>query len=92
MEKGIPQFYDIVATFASMPIGQLVLVGLCALTWLIGGNILISFHYKRIGQHWASGFKPFAFPFKNFNVKEWFMLSIIAFISLSFGALALYFW
>ena len=71
--------------FAAMPIGQLILIALFMATWLIGGNILIAMHYKRVGKHWASGFKPFAFPFKNFNAKEWFLLFLLAVVAMSFG-------
>lgn len=76
---------DIFSIFAAMPFEQLVLIGIFFATWLIGGNILVAFHYKRIGKHWASGFKPFAFPFKNFNAKEWFILLLLAIVALSFG-------
>jgi hypothetical protein len=45
-------------------------------------------HYKRMGQHWASGFKPFAFPFKNFNGTEWFNLLLVSVITMLLSAVA----
>ena len=89
MEQQPVEFPDILATFTAMPTGQLVLLGLFAATWLIGGNILVAYHYKRVGKHWASGLKPFAFPFKNFNATEWSILGFLAMISFVFLIMAL---
>jgi hypothetical protein len=89
MEQQPVELPDFLATFTAMPTGQLVLFGLFAATWLIGGNILVAFHYKRVGKHWASGLKPFAFPFKDFNAAEWSILGFLAIISLTFGIMAL---
>jgi hypothetical protein len=61
---------------------QLVFLGLFAATWLIGGNILIVFHHRRLGKPWWSGFRPFAFPFKNFNGSEWLALMALGALSL----------
>jgi hypothetical protein len=72
----------------AMPFGELFFTVLCAVTGLIGGNIVIAMHYKRMGQHWASGFKPFAFPFKNFNGTEWFNLLLVSVITMLFAAMA----
>ena len=89
MENKAPQLRDVVEIFSNMPASQLVFLSLFATTWLIGGNILIAYHYKRIGKRWYSGFKPFAFPFRNFNSKEWLIFAILAIISIGFGFLAL---
>jgi hypothetical protein len=66
MEKhpvfSLSQFMTI---FADMPLGQMVFLALFAGTWLIGGNILVARHYKRLGKSPWSGFKPFAFPFED---------------------------
>ena len=51
--------------------------------WLIGGNIIVALHYKRKGKNMASGFKPFAFPFKDFNKREWIETGILSIISLA---------
>jgi hypothetical protein len=68
---------------------QIVFLGLFAATWLIGGNVLVAQHYRRMGKSPWSGFQPFAFPFKDFNAKEWLTLFALAVLSLSFGAIAL---
>lgn len=73
-----------------MYLGQIILLSLVVLTWLVGGNILIAYHYKRIGKPWHSGFKPFAFPFMKFNMKETLILSSIAILSFIFLIMAIY--
>jgi len=85
-ESWLPQF---MAIFANMPLGQMIFLALFAGTWLIGGNILVARHYKRIGKSPWSGLKPFAFPFTKFNAKEWLSLAVLAAVSLTFGAIAL---
>jgi hypothetical protein len=66
-----------------MTIGQVLLVACAAVTWLIGGNVLVAFHYKRVGGAWWSGFRPFAFPFRAFNAREWLILAVLAVTSLT---------
>lgn len=72
----------------AMPFGELFFTVLFIATGLIGGNVVIAMHYKRMGQHWASGFKPFAFPFKNFNGTEWFNLLLVSIITMLLAAVA----
>lgn len=64
-------------------------LGLFAGTWLIGANVVVALHYKRTGKPIWSGFKPFAFPFKDFNRTEWGLLVILAVIALTFGSKAI---
>jgi hypothetical protein len=52
------------------------------LLWLVGGNVLVGYHYKRRGMPVESGFQPLAFPFKHFNAREWALLAMLAVISL----------
>ena len=74
----------------STPAGlQVVFLALAAVTWLGGANILIAYHYKRMGKSAWSGLKPFAFPLRDFNAKEWLMLAALAALSLLFGVLAM---
>jgi hypothetical protein len=57
---------------------QMVIIGLGFVLWLVSGNVLVASHYRRVGKPWWSGFKPFAFPFKDFNAREWlFLLGIL---------------
>jgi hypothetical protein len=55
------------------------------LLWLVGGNVLVGYHYKRRGMPVESGFRPFAFPFKDFNAREWALLAMLAAGSLTFA-------
>ncbi|MFC5525004.1 hypothetical protein ACFPPA_04550 [Rhodanobacter ginsengisoli] len=66
---------------------QVVIFGLGFASWLIGGNILVATHYRRVGKPWWSGFKPFAFPFNDFNAREWLVLLGLLAVSLFLFAL-----
>ncbi len=70
---------------------QLASLGLGFATWLVGGNLLVAFHYRRMGKPMWSGFRPFAFPFKDFNTKEWLALLALAALSLTFLNIAMSF-
>ena len=74
---------------ASMPRPQLLFLGLFTATWLIGGNILVALHYRRMGKSAWLGFRPFAFPWKDFNAREWLTLLLLAVVSLIFVAIAI---
>jgi len=71
------------------PPSTLILMALAMAVWLIGGNLLVMSHYKRIGKSRWSGFRPFAFPWTKFNLKEWCILAFLAimFFVLTFAAL-----
>jgi len=75
--------------FANLPGLRVLFLGLFAATWLIGGNILVARHHRRMGKSASSGFKPFAFPWKDFNAREWLSLLVPAVISLTLGAIAI---
>ena len=59
-----------------------------AATWLIGGNVLIAFHYSRLGQPMWTGLTSFRFPFFQFNISEWLALASLMTISLALMAFA----
>ena len=84
-----PSVSEVIRAFSAMPGLQLVFFALAAVTWLGGGNILVAYHYKRVGKSAWSGFKPFAFPFRNFDAKEWLILAALAVLALMFGGLAI---
>lgn len=63
---------------------------LAAVAWLGGGNVLVAFHYRRLGQPWSSGFRPFDFPFSAFNRREWLILALLAVTSLTLLGLAVF--
>jgi hypothetical protein len=71
------------------PAATLILLALVAVVWLIGGNVLVASHYRRLGKSPWSGFKPLAFPFRHFNSREWLILVALAIFSLGLVALAL---
>jgi len=82
---------EVFKAFPSMPRLQVLFLCLAAATWLIGGNILVAHHYRRMGKSAWSGFKPFAFPWKNFNAREWLILLALLVASLTLGAVAISF-
>jgi hypothetical protein len=57
--------------------------------WLIGGNLLVASHYRHIGKPAWSGLKPFAFPFKDFNRREWSMLAVLFIASMTLFGFAI---
>ena len=76
-------FADLIRILAAMPGAQLGFLALAAATWLGGANVLVAYHYKRTGKPAWSGFKPFAFPFGQFNATEWLMLAVLAVLTQS---------
>jgi hypothetical protein len=57
-------------------------------TWLIGINLLWARHCRRLGKSWWSIFRPFAFPFSDFNALEWLMLLCILAAAFCFAGIA----
>ena len=68
---------------------RVLFLWLFAATWIVGGNVLVARHYRRMGKSAWSGLKPLAFPWKDFNAREWLSLLVLAMVSLAFGAIAL---
>ena len=75
--------------FSRMPGWQLAMLGAAAITWIIGGNILMFFHLRRTGKRWWVLFNPFHPPFGEFNAQEWSILGGLLFVSMFFGIVAL---
>jgi hypothetical protein len=69
----------------------LILIVIAMAIWLIGGNVVVALHYRRVGKSIWSGFKPFAFPFRNFKVWEWVCLAGLAMAGLTVMGLAIVF-
>ena len=60
----------------------LILTALGAATWLIGGNLVVMMHYRRVGKSPWFGFqRPPRFPKLNF--REWCLLAVVAIVALS---------
>ena len=77
------------AAFARMPRLQLLYLILFAFTWIVGGNVVAALHSRRLGKPWWSGFRPFAFPFRDYNRWEWLVLGCLAAAAMTFIGLAL---
>ncbi len=90
MDETVKDPVNIIEAVSSWPLETQIYIGLFAATWLIGGNVVIAFHYKRVGKAWWSGFKPFAFPWRDFNGREWAMLGALAILALSFMICGIY--
>lgn len=90
-----PQDLDLIAflhkVIENNSTSTLIPVLLGVAVWLVGGNVLVALHYRSLGKPSWSGFKPFAFPFKDFNAKEWTTLIALAIISVSIFALGISF-
>ena len=67
----------------------LILMALAGATWLIGGNVVVMMHYRRLGKPPRSGFRPFASPFSKFSFKEWCSLALVAMVALYLAYLGL---
>jgi hypothetical protein len=68
----------------------LLLIILANATWLVGGNLLVAKHYRRLGKSPWAGFKPFAFPFAKFNAREWGILAILVVMTFTLFILAMF--
>jgi hypothetical protein len=75
--------------FVKAPALQNLYLGLAAFTWLVGGNILTALHFKRLKKPWWSEFRPFSFPFKDFNTREWLTLLGLWVLTAYFGVMAI---
>lgn len=49
----------------------LVLLAVGFAIWIVGGNLLVIRHHRRLGKPWFASLNPLSFPFKNFNRAEW---------------------
>ena len=91
MEKPAPtdalSFLDKV--FQANSAETLLLVGLGIAVWIVGGNLLVASHYRRVGKSTWSGLRPFAFPFRHFNSREWLTFVALAITSLVLFGFAL---
>nr|WP_312510292.1 hypothetical protein [Pseudomonas luteola] len=57
---------------ANSPVSLAILV-FAAVIWIAGGNLLINYHFRRVGNKRPGLF----FPFKNFNRFEWAALLML---------------
>lgn len=84
--KDLPSPIDL---FANMPPLQMLFVGLTAITWLIGGNVLMYSTAKRQGLRWYQMLNPLRPPFQHFEGRDWATLGALLILSLLFASIAL---
>lgn len=68
----------------------LVLLATGFAIWIVGGNLLVIRHLRRVGKPWFASLNPLSFPFKNFNRAEWrvfFVLLAASMVCLLFAVL-----
>ena len=75
---------DVWRAFAHMPRTQLVFFILAGITWLVGGNVLVALHRRRIGKRMSAGTSWFDRSFFAFNRAEWLAFAAIATLALLF--------
>ena len=68
---------------------QVVLLSLAGATWIGGGSLLWFRHTKRVGRPWWTVMNPLQPQFREFTSKEWAVLSCLAVVALSLGAIAI---
>lgn len=74
--------------FQHMPMGQVIVFVLAIGVWLVGGELLIKWHYVRRGKPWTHPFSYLAFPFKDFDSLEWSVGVLIVFVTLTLNQMA----
>ena len=57
--------------------------------WLVGGNIIVARHYRRRGQPWSFGLRPWDFPFREFSWGETATVVVLAAVAVALFALGL---
>lgn len=91
MQNSSQLFYKILEDFMAMPPFQLMLVVLCCFFYLIGGLGVGTLHCHRIGKPvMRSLFHPVyqLSLIRDFNLKEWLLLAMVAALTLVIGVLA----
>jgi hypothetical protein len=57
--------------------------------WIIGGNVLMYRHTKRMGRSFWSILNPFKPQFRDFTGREWASLAALAVVTLLLGVIAI---
>jgi hypothetical protein len=68
---------------------QVVLLTLAGCVWLVGVNVLMYKHTRRMGRSFFSMLNPFKPQFRDFSGQEWLALFVLAATALSLGWLAI---
>jgi hypothetical protein len=67
---------------------QMALVVLAGSTWLVGWNVVVALHYRRVGLPLWYGLRPFGFPFEGFTRKDWRRILIVSTTAIALGLVA----
>jgi hypothetical protein len=68
---------------------QIVLLSAAGCLWLVGGNVLMYRHTKRMGRPFWSILNPFKPQFRDFTGYEWASLGALVVVTLLLAALAM---
>jgi hypothetical protein len=68
---------------------QVLLMSVAGGLWIIGGNVLMYRHTKRMGRSFWSILNPFQPQFRDFTGREWASLAVLAVGTLLLGAVAM---
>lgn len=68
---------------------QVLLMSVAGSLWIIGGNLLMYRHTKRMGRSFWSILNPFKPQFRDFTGREWASLAVLAAGALLLGAIAM---
>lgn len=70
---------------------QVALLSAAGCLWIVGGNVLMYRHTKRMGRSFWSILNPFQPQFRDFTGYEWASLAALAVVTLLLAALAVNF-
>ncbi|PKO78699.1 MAG: hypothetical protein CVU21_01775 [Betaproteobacteria bacterium HGW-Betaproteobacteria-15] len=68
---------------------QVLLLSAAGCLWLIGGNVLMYRHTKRMGRSYWTILNPFKPQFRDFTAREWASLVVLLAVNLLLAALAM---
>ncbi len=68
---------------------QIILLSVAGGLWLVGGNVLMYLHTKRMGRSFWSILNPFKPQFGDFTRYEWASLGALVVVTLLLGGLAM---
>ena len=86
-----PPKNELPADFAAPQLSwlQVVLLSVAGCLWIVGGNVLMYRHTKRMGRSFWSILNPFKPQFRDFTGYEWASLAALAVVTLLLAALAM---
>lgn len=91
VEFNAPPKNELPADFAPphLSLLQVVLLSVAGCLWIVGGNVLIYRHTKRMGRSFWSILNPFKPQFRDFSGYEWASLAALTGVTLLLALLAM---